>query len=146
MLLLAGCAALHAQAQFGVGITIPMGRSTHRLGTVPDSLAVHAPKELDIRPRCLLHEDEWLASLLRNAPCDSIPLGPACRMGAMVTLRFTVERDGTVSDLIVVKGGCPALEARAQCALAEAPPWEPGRIGHHKVRTRMQVRSPILPQ
>ena len=33
----------------------------------------------------------------------------------------------------------PSAEERLRCAINSSPPWEPGRIGYHKVRTRMQV-------
>lgn len=138
--------AADARAQFGVGITIPAGRSTHRLGTVPDSLAVYAPKELDVRPRCLGAEDAWVAMLLDHGPCAAEPWSASCRPGAAITLRFTIERDGSVSDLLLAKGGCAGLEERLQCAMTSARAWDPGRIGHHKVRTRMQLRTRLPPR
>ncbi|MBK6343899.1 MAG: hypothetical protein IPF41_15295 [Flavobacteriales bacterium] len=136
--------AMEATAQFGIGIQIPVGRSTQRLGTVPDSLATYAPKELDIQPQCTLETVRWLGLLASDARCDSIPLASDCYNGETVTMRFTVERDGSVSELQLVKGGCPSLEQRLQCGARHAPPWQPGRIGYHKVRTRMQIRSCIL--
>lgn len=135
---------MEANAQFGIGIQIPVGRSTQRLGTVPDSLATYAPKELDIQPQCTVETVRWLGQLASDAECGSEPLASDCYDGRTVTLRFTVERDGSVSELQLVKGGCPSLERRMQCGAQHAPRWQPGRIGHHKVRTRMQVRSCIL--
>jgi hypothetical protein len=137
-------AVLDARAQFGVGITIPAGRSTHRPGTVPDSMATYAVKELDVRPRCTVREESWISGLVTDDSCATEQLGSDCRQGESVTIRFIVERDGSVSDLFVVKGGCPSLPARLRCGLGHAPRWEPGRIGYHKVRTRMQLRTSIL--
>ena len=130
-----------AAAQFGIGITVPVGRSTHRLGSVPDSLAVYARKGLDLQPRCTMREDAWLTQLLRSDSCSAFPLEASCRNEQSVTLRFTVERDGSISDLLVVKSGCPSLEARLRCATDQAPHWESGRIGHQKVRSRVQLRA-----
>jgi len=136
--------AMDASAQFGIGIQIPMGRRTQRLGSVPDSLAIYAPKELDIQPQCTVETVRWLGLLASDSQCGSETLAADCYNGETVTIRFTVERDGSVSDLQVVKGGCASLERRMQCGAQHAPPWQPGRIGHHKVRTRMQIRSCIL--
>lgn len=145
LLLLLLFSAGDAAAQFGIGITVPVGRSRHRLGTVPDSTAVHARKELDLQPRCTMREESWLTQLLRSDSCSAFPLEVNCRNGQSVTLRFTVERDGSVTDLLVVKSGCPSLEARLRCATDHAPHWEPGRIGHQKVRARVQLRTFLLP-
>jgi hypothetical protein len=135
---------MEANAQFGIGIQIPVGRSTQRLGMVPDSLASYAPKELDIQPQCPMEAVHWLGALLSDDGCNAEGLASDCSNGQSVTVRFTVERDGSVSELQLVKGGCPSLERRMQCGAQHAPRWQPGRIGHHKVRTRMQIRSCIL--
>lgn len=54
-------------------------------------------------------------------------------------MRFIVERDGRLTDPVIVKGRCAALEQQVLCAVAASPRWEPGRIDYHKVRSRMQV-------
>ncbi|HTO16988.1 MAG TPA: TonB family protein [Edaphocola sp.] len=58
-----------------------------------------------------------------------------------VTLKFVVEKDGSVSNVTVVKGkelgnGLPEEAVRA---LKAAPKWKPGKQGGHAVRSYMSI-------
>lgn len=134
-------AAPPVSAQIGFGVQIPVGRSTHRLGTVPDSLAIYSLKELDLRPRCLPGTERWVAGLFAADSCTGPPPAAGCGPHGPVVMRFVIERDGSVSGLELVRGGCPALQERMRCAAEGRIAWEPGRIGHRKVRARMQLRA-----
>ncbi|MCB9184904.1 MAG: hypothetical protein H6591_13425 [Flavobacteriales bacterium] len=138
-LMLLALVSLPAWAQIGFGITIPAGRSTARLGTVPDSLATYAIKEVDLRPRPPGGLEGWMAALATDDTCAAQADSLGCQRRSKVVARFTVERDGTLSDPQILKGTCASAEERLRCAINSSPPWEPGRIGYHKVRTRMQV-------
>jgi hypothetical protein len=127
-----------AEAQFGVGIRVPVGRSTARLRTVPDTLALHAPGELDLRPHFTGGEEAWQA-WMRDG-CAEPALPAACGGRARVVVRFVVEADGRITAPEAVEADCPEAAARAVCALQAAAPWQPGRIGATKVRTRLQQR------
>lgn len=143
--LLLASMALDASAQFGIGIRIPTGRSAHRLGSVPDSLALHTLRELDIEPRCPEGLERWAEGLLRMEGCPADTAVRQCAAQGALVLRYTVERDGAITDAQVVKGGCTGLNRRIECAAMRSVPWEPGRIGYSKVRTRMQTRLRTSP-
>lgn len=136
---------LDASAQFVIGIQIPAGRSTHRPGTVPDSMALYAPRELDLHPRCLEGIERFEERLRRMEGCPADSSLRQCPASGLLVLRFTVERDGSIADPKVVKGGCTGLNRRIECAALGSPPWEPGRVGYHKVNTRMQVKLRPVP-
>ncbi|MFN3875559.1 MAG: energy transducer TonB [Flavobacteriales bacterium] len=129
-----------AAAQFGVGIMIPAGRRAHRLGSVPDSMALYAPRELDIQPRCTEGIERFTERLARMPGCQADSTLRHCPARGTLVLRFTVERDGAIADPQVVKGGCSGLNRRIECEALRSPPWEPGRIGYHKVASRLQVK------
>lgn len=139
LVLLFALVSLPAWAQIGFGIMIPAGRSTARLGTVPDTLATYAIKEVDLRPRPPGGLEGWMAALATDESCAAQADSLGCQRKGKVVARFTVERDGTLSDPQILKGTCASAEERLRCAIDSSPPWEPGRIGYHKVRTRMQV-------
>lgn len=129
-----------AVAQIGVGIWIPAGRRTQRIGTVPDSLALYAPKELDLEPRYAQGIERWTERIARMEGCSIDTSLYQCEAKGALVLRFTVERDGAITDAQVVKGGCTGLNHRIECAAMLSAPWEPGRIGYQKVRTRQQLK------
>lgn len=137
--------AFDAAAQFGVGIVVPAGRRTHRLGSVPDSMALYAPRELDIQPRCTEGIERFTERIARMAACPPDSALRQCQAQGTLVLRFTVARDGAIADPQVVKGGCTGLNRRIECEALLSPPWEPGRIGYHKVGTRMQVKLRPMP-
>ena len=140
LVLLALLLATEAVSQIGIGIWIPSGRRTHRLGTVPDSLALYSPKELDLEPRHVQGVERWTEAIMRMEDCPIDTALHPCEAKGTLVLRFTVERDGTITDAQVVKGGCTGLNRRIECAAMRSASWEPGRIGYHKVRARLQVK------
>lgn len=54
-----------------------------------------------------------------------------------VFLQFVIEKDGSLSDLKVVKGVSKGCDTEALRVLAIAPKWKPGKQGHRPVRVRM---------
>ena len=138
--LLALLLAADAAAQIGVGIWIPAGRRAHRVATVPDSLALYSPKELDLEPRYAQGIERWTEAIARMVDCPVDTALYQCEAKGTLVLRFTVERDGAIADAQVVKGGCTGLNRRIECAAMRSASWEPGRIGYHKVRARLQVK------
>ena len=51
-----------------------------------------------------------------------------------VTLQFTVEQDGSVTGVRVLRGVHPILDAEAQKVVSQSPKWEPGKIDGKPVR------------
>jgi protein TonB len=56
-----------------------------------------------------------------------------------VFLTFIVEKDGTVSNVTVVKGVHPLLDDEAVKAISDSPKWSPGLQRGQPVRVRFQI-------
>jgi protein TonB len=56
-----------------------------------------------------------------------------------VFLTFIVEKDGTVSNVTVIKGVHPSLDEEAVKAIGESPKWSPGLQRGQPVRVRFQI-------
>ena len=51
-----------------------------------------------------------------------------------VTLQFTIEKDGSVTDVHVLRGCAPVLDAEAVRVVSQSPKWTPGTINGEPVR------------
>ena len=56
-----------------------------------------------------------------------------------VYCQFTVNRDGSISDIKVIKGVTPILDREAIRTLQKMPKWKPGKRNGKTVRTQFQV-------
>ncbi len=56
-----------------------------------------------------------------------------------VMVDFIIEKDGRVTDVRVVKGVSPELDAEAVKVISASPKWKPGRVAGNKVRTSMMI-------
>lgn len=56
-----------------------------------------------------------------------------------VFLTFIVEKDGTVSNVTILKGVHPLLDSEAVKAISESPKWTPGLQRGQPVRVRFQI-------
>ena len=56
-----------------------------------------------------------------------------------VFLTFIVEKDGSVSNVTVIKGVHPLLDEEAVKAISESPKWSPGLQRGQPVRVRFQI-------
>ena len=56
-----------------------------------------------------------------------------------VYCQFTVNRDGSISDIKVIKGVTPILDREAIRSLQKMPKWKPGKRNGKTVRTQFQV-------
>jgi protein TonB len=61
------------------------------------------------------------------------------RIRGTVYLTFIVEKDGTVSNVTVVKGVDPLLDDEAVKAISESPRWTPGLQRGEPVRVRYSI-------
>ena len=80
---------------------------------------------------------KWVASQLRY-PEDAAEKGISGR----VVVSFIVETDGSLSNITVVRGSYPSLNAEALRVVKSSPKWEPGLQRNHKVRVSMTL--PII--
>jgi periplasmic protein TonB len=62
-----------------------------------------------------------------------------------VFLTFIVERDGSVSNITVVKGVDPLLDDAAVKAISESPKWTPGMQRGEPVRVRYSIPLNFIP-
>ncbi len=56
-----------------------------------------------------------------------------------VLVDFIIEKDGSVTNVKVVKGVSPELDAEAVKVVGASPKWKPGRMAGEKVRTSMTI-------
>ncbi len=56
-----------------------------------------------------------------------------------VMVDFIIEKDGRVTDVRVVKGVSPELDAEAVKVVSASPKWKAGRVAGEKVRTSMTI-------
>ena len=54
-----------------------------------------------------------------------------------VYVRFIIDIDGSITDLQVIKGVSPGIDAEALRVLSMSPPWKPGRQQYKPVKVRM---------
>jgi TonB family protein len=70
-------------------------------------------------------------------PTTSIELNEQGR----VYINFVIEKDGSISDVLIVRGVSQEIDQEAKRVIKEMPNWIPGERDGYKVRTR--VRLPI---
>ena len=80
-------------------------------------------------------EDSLRAFIAKNL---RYPLVEECVQGRVVVL-FTVETDGSISEIEVVKNFSPEFDAEAVRVIKTMPKWIPGRIGDKPVRVRYSL-------
>ena len=56
-----------------------------------------------------------------------------------VMVEFVINKDGKVSDVRVVKGVSPELDAEAVKVVSASPKWRPARLKGEKVRCSMTI-------
>ena len=56
-----------------------------------------------------------------------------------VMVDFIIDKDGKVTDVRVVKGVSPSLDAEAVKVVSASPKWKPGRYAGEKVRVAMNI-------
>ena len=84
----------------------------------------------DIRP----FMEKWVYANMRY-PERAVKDGVQGR----VMVDFLVDKDGDVTDVRVVRGVDPDLDAEAVRVISASPKWKPGRMGGQKVRTSVTV-------
>jgi TonB family protein len=78
--------------------------------------------------------DAWVYSYVKY-PQSAVDLG----IQGTVNVSFIVEKDGSVSNVQVVKGVDDLLDAEAVKVISASPKWAAGEIGRRKVRCRITV-------
>ena len=98
---------------------------------------LYSAADCDVRPQ-FFHADErhflktWVYKYLRY-PQEAVSEGIQGR----VSVGFVVEKDGSVSNVEVVTGVNPLLDAEAVRVISASPKWIPGKVAGRSVRTRL---------
>lgn len=77
---------------------------------------------------------KWVYQYLKY-PKESLRNGVQGR----VMVQFIINKDGSVSDVEVVKSVSPELDAEAVKVVSASPKWTPGRVNGNKVRTSIVI-------
>ncbi len=56
-----------------------------------------------------------------------------------VLVEFIIEKDGSITNVKVVRGVSPELDAEAVKVVSASPKWKPGRVAGNKVRASMTI-------
>ena len=78
--------------------------------------------------------EKWVYQYLKY-PAEAVRDGIQGR----VLVGFVIEKDGSVTDVHVVKGVSEELDAEASRVIGASPKWKPGRVNGNKVRTSLTV-------
>ena len=77
---------------------------------------------------------KWVYQYLKY-PADAVRDGIQGR----VMVGFVIEKDGSVTDVHVVKGVSEELDAEALRVVGASPKWKPGRVNGNRVRTSLTI-------
>ena len=70
-------------------------------------------------------------------PADALE----AKLQGTVYLTFVVDKDGGISNLLVLRGISPSLDEEAIRVMKRMPKWTPGLLNGEKIRT--QVNLPV---
>jgi protein TonB len=51
-----------------------------------------------------------------------------------VNLRFVIEKDGSIGDVEIMRGLCPACDEEAKRVIKLMPKWKPGQVNYRNAR------------
>ena len=120
--------------------TAPAFRSTPSEKRDPSYDDVVSYYDCDQRPIFLHSSDpkdflqKWVYQYLKY-PAEAIRDGVQGR----VMVDFVIEKDGSVTDVRVVKGVSEELDAEALRVVKASPKWKPGRVNGNRVRTSLTI-------
>ncbi|NMM48666.1 energy transducer TonB [Marinigracilibium pacificum] len=69
---------------------------------------------------------------------NSITLNKKCIEGR-IYIQFTVEKDGAITEVNVLKGIDKEIEEKAKSIVSGFPKWIPGKLGNKIVRSKMII-------
>lgn len=118
----------------------PLFRNDGVTAKVPEKEGVVSYHDADVKPMFLNSQDptvfltKWVYHYLKY-PEIAIANGVQGR----VMVQFTVEVNGKVSDVQVIRGVSDELDAEAVKVVAASPKWKPGRVNGKKVAVSMTI-------
>lgn len=118
----------------------PLFRNDEVREKLPVREGVVAYHDADVKPMFLNNQDpsvfltKWVYQYLKY-PEIAVMNGVQGR----VLVQFTIEKNGKVTDVHVVRGVSDELDAEAVKVIAASPKWRPGRVNGNKVAVSMTV-------
>lgn len=100
---------------------------------------IYSPFEVDTPPSFMKGSEvrfleDWVYKYLRY-PESAIISG----VQGTVIVEFIVEADGSVTNVMAVRGNDDALEDEAVRVVSASPKWKPGSVSGHKVRVKYSI-------
>lgn len=113
--------------------------SSGRREVPPDTLTTFLASDVDVPPQYPGGNEAIAEHFRTDSLCDAGPIDPGCLNKMEVSVWVFVERNGTVSDARIDRGGCEELQDRTLCSVMHMKGWQPGMKNGHAVRTRVRV-------
>lgn len=120
----------------GVGGTV---YSSGRKEVPPDTLTTFLASDVDVPPQYPGGNEAIAEHFMTDTLCNAGPIDPGCRKKMEVSVWVFVERNGSVSDARIDRGGCEELQTRTLCSVLNMKGWQPGTKNGHPVRTRLRL-------
>lgn len=134
--------------EYAYNMTVAIANTGKPISFRPDETVERGPayddvvsfNDCDVKPMFLNSDDprqflqRWVYQYLRY-PQSAVEEGVQGR----VIVDFIIDKDGKVTDVEVVRGVDPRLEAEAVRVISASPKWRPGRVNGEKVRTSMTL-------
>jgi protein TonB len=67
------------------------------------------------------------------------PMAKEAQIQGRVFVSFVVEKDGSITNVQIVRGVHPSLDEEARRVISDMPPWKPGRQNQRDVRVRFTL-------
>lgn len=140
--------SMESELEYLYNFILAVANTDVRLAFRSDRLPVRGPSfddvvsyyDCDLRPAFLNSTDpaqfleKWVYQYLKY-PESALRDGIQGR----VMVDFIIDKDGKVTDVRVVRGIDPDLDAEAIRVVSASPKWKPGRVNGNKVRTSMTI-------
>lgn len=140
--------SMESELEYLYNFILAVANTDVRLAFRSDRLPVRGPSfddvvsyyDCDLRPAFLNSTDpaqfleKWVYQYLKY-PESALRDGIQGR----VMVDFIIDKDGKVTDVRVVRGIDPDLDAEAVRVVSASPKWKPGRVNGNKVRTSMTI-------
>ena len=139
---------MEKQLEYIYNFTLALANTTSGMAFRKDKAPSRGPSyddvvayyDCDVRPMFLNSTEpaqfleKWVYKYLKY-PEEAVKDGIQGR----VMVDFIIGKDGSVSDVRVLKGVSPELDAEAVKVVSASPKWKPGRLNGNKVRTSMTI-------
>jgi len=139
---------MERELEYIYNFTVALANTNAELSFRPDDVPERAKESDEIvsfydchqRPVFLNSSDpvqflhKWVYRYLKY-PKEAVAAG----IQGKVMVDLVIEKDGRVTDVRVVKGVSPELDAEAVKVVSASPKWKPGRVNGEKVRTSLTI-------